>query len=1032
MGLFDDVRAAFKDAPLERLKLLGVNTKQKANQGQWITVECPVCPDTSGSAGVHSESGYLRCHQCGAKRDLFEWWKDHKGHETDFHSCKDLAATFGVKHEVERKRGRPPKNMTPGVLEAAIENLWSKAEAAPCRKFLEQRRLDVPTMMADMGVGWLGGKITFAQWDHQGELKGRYRLYDPGAGAKHKWIWTSGDGAAAAFWPSPRRLPKDGVIWVMEGEWDVLTAWTRLRLQDKGIFCFTWTGGAGGRMNASQIPECWQGREVHLLYDLDVFQGPDWDQHIAPSQLKKLEMQKRRDAVIKSVVPAFETNRCAVTLHAIPLDPRENFKADFRDWVDAGNDDISKIPGWESHLVRMPEAPPEDCEFKEVFGKAGTRVRFTCQMQTFEDELVRVPTMSSIECDMGNRPECRRCHAPELFPNQVIDWSDWPRKQAQALCSKDYELHVMKHVVGRPQSCVMSEVVDEEYYDGARWGAGHSSRNMEGSQRTLIVISRQEPSMSGDLEVVGTVYQTGKGVCVLAESVRSLDRTDFDVSSSAPDLLARTPSKTNELERIDEFIAARAEDISQNITNIYGREDIHVAMDLVMHSPLWIKPHGKKIRGWLDVCILGDTRTGKSTTCQRYIEAVELGQRVTCMENFSRAGLIMGAMGKDSSKMKPGLLPRNNKKMLLLDEFHMMAEAKTGNESVVRHMQNARDQGVVTGVKVYGHHNLPAAVRLITVGNWIRGSKQRFSYPCQHVMAAYDVPEAVGRLDFALAVHMDSEDPGTLFEAPQWTPGLLRDSVLRAWNMGPDDVVFEPEAIELAEQYCEEWGRTYHTDLPLFTGLEKHLSLLRVASSLANILCSHPDSEFERCMVRKVHVEWAANWMEHTYQSVEYDSYSKQRFRTETIHKPWFVEQLLIHKPFLIDAEDAVHMLESLLETNTANNLGVLMGLDSIEANSAIGKLMHLGVMEKSRSTKNHHYMELTPTVGGRKFIKNLLVIAKEFPHVWAARFRKLQPFFMGAEVHEPRGIVPMNAGRSQVMDYCRSIQEPDNVKRMM
>jgi hypothetical protein len=110
-----------------------------------------------------------------------------------------------------------------------------------------------------------------------------------------------------------------------------------------------------------------------------------------------------------------------------------------------------------------------------------------------------------------------------------------------------------------------------------------------------------------------------------------------------------------------------AKDLSANVSHIYGREIMHVAMDLVWHSVISFDFAGKPLtKGWLECLILGDTRTGKSEAFNALRHHYNAGILRSC-EGATFAGLVGGAqkMGRNDQWMVTwGALPLNDRRLV--------------------------------------------------------------------------------------------------------------------------------------------------------------------------------------------------------------------------------------------------------------------------------------------------------------------------------------------------------------------------------
>ncbi|GAG05389.1 unnamed protein product, partial [marine sediment metagenome] len=268
---------------------------------------------------------------------------------------------------------------------------------------------------------------------------------------------------------------------------------------------------------------------------------------------------------------------------------------------------------------------------------------------------------------------------------------------AKALVSRDRDNYIMRHVVGKPPACTHAKLEVAEYEVSSKWTAVHDDME-EANERELTIISKERPSLSGDIEVTGRVHHAGNTVMLMADSLRQLDRAEVDLSGVLNDLVQICPWQTEDPAVMEEYLQRRCADLAYNVTKIYGRHPLHVTHELLAHSPLWMTVEQIKTRGWLDVAVIGDTSTGKSETFRRLMEHHKLGTWMNCVQNISRAGLTMGAItSRDGVRLRPGVFPRNHRKMLVLDEFHHAVK-----EGIMSDLQGARDDGRVFGAKVYG------------------------------------------------------------------------------------------------------------------------------------------------------------------------------------------------------------------------------------------------------------------------------------------------------------------------------------------
>lgn len=1010
LSFFRQVKEAFASQAESMLSQVGINLKHGL-KGEWSGCLCPLCSDKSGSATVTKE-GFINCRQCSRKVDLFEWYAE-KNNITAWDACKAIGDMMSVSRETKKHRGRPPSNMTAEILHSSVEALWDSDQADGVRKFLKSRKLDDPQMLEKFGVGYIAGYLVFSQRTSAGYLRGCYRAYTPGG--KPAWMWKgSTKGGTLGFWPY-LQVPKEGVIWLMEGEFDVLTAWLRLKLQDQGIYCVTWTGGAGSPIKPYSIPDAWRGREIHIVPDNDVFQGPVPEDYRAPDDKKRLEMLMRHKNLMNNVAPSFLAQNCKVFLRSIPIDPLETWGGDFRDWVDQGGRDLSELKPYLFKDLRPAAPPPVETDFMGVFELANKDVKFSAEVATIDADGVTLPSCIHLNCEMNSMPYCGGCKAVVRFPNGVIHGKDYPDDIAKAMLARDFDKYIMQHVVGKPSACVHAKLEVQEYESIAKWNAVHDDME-ETNERSIIVLSKDKPTLSGEIQVTGRVHHANKKIMVMADEIKQLDQAQIDLSPFFQELLHVCPHNTEDPGLIQDFLSECCSDLSFNVTKIYGREPIHIAHELLSHSALRMKVDDLVVRAWLDIAVVGPTRTAKSMTFQRLMDHHRLGTWQNCGENISRAGLTMGGERQEGGyKLKPGLFPRNHKKMLVLDEFHDVVK-----EGILKFLQGARDEGKVYASKVYGSRVMAAAVRFCTISNFPY-DKEKFRFLCEHLQAIYGTPECLSRTDFGLIVPEEPTESGLVEAEHVWTSEMVRALTLRAWAMDESMVHIDPKAIKYAKQKCKEWTGYYAPCMPLFTPEEKHLSILRIAIAVANRCFSHITGEPYHAKVNVGHVEWAADWLQKTWEWSEYEQYSIVVERKKVLEKPFDAEIEISVGLSLRDPEDASTLLPDFLGGFSASQAGAILGKEHYDTMKWINKMIRLGVMFQSKDTRNGYYTEIKPTKAGDQLLRNMIMCADNYPEEWGRRHSELRRILI--ERITPT-ITPMNESREALRNEWQSRED--------
>ena len=985
-------------------------------KGLWTTgFLCPFCGDKSGS-GSFTKELFFKCHQCSYKGDVIDTWAKLLG-LSKWETVKTLGERCGV--DVKSKTGRKvvsgrsmPKKMTDEILEVAMRDLLEHKDAEPAREMLKERGLFDERLLVTLGVGFIKGWIVFSRRDESGKLTDKYRGWSPND-SKIKWMWFGSGTGGPGIWPG-LPAPDGAKVLLCEGEGDALTAMARLRMHENGWHVGTWQAGATSSPAVRDIPRSWHGKEVHVAYDNDVFQGKNYGKyHVVtkpgknPDHARDAAKQRLRK-LLEGVCPTLQSVQCKVTVRQCPVDAALNYGGDLRDWADAGGRDFADWKAFKFDDLPTLDSVVMDLVFDDALTTNSERVRTTVQIDATQGDDKVFVNSYQMNCDMGQHSACAACPGALNFPDGIIDMAEYPRHHVLGIETGFATDYHAKMIVQRPRACPGLDLEVTKSTTCSVWRACRPGHSGETTQRTMTVVSEDAPSLTGEIQVTGTIYVDSRGSnrIMHAESVVPLDKLEIDLETHRYDLLQNLPHATERIEDIDAFLLKRWQDLAHNVTRIHGRQDINTAWDLIAHSVLDFEMDGKMQRGWVDACVYGETRSGKSETFRRLIEHIEMGDYHTAVSNITRAGLVMGSDSKQF--LKPGLFPRCNLKMLTLDEWHfLVSNALSGKkEHPMTWLQSGRDEGKVTGVMIYGTRMLPAKVRFCTIANWMRNKKRSFQYPCEHVAALYGSPETLARIDFALPVDKETTQRYTDKTDQFWTKERCRALVQRAWSMDSSQVHIDPEAEKLARKRCEGWEGKYDSeDIPLYTPHEKAISIMRLAISVANLTFSHKSHDAYSVHVREVHVEWAARWLEYTWAQQGYDAYSQARMNANIITKPLEAEKALVVTADLNDADLAIPILSGLVEPFTIQELEGLLGKERFECSKWISRMQSLHVFERVKTGAAKFFTSYCVTRGGAQLIGDMLQLANTDPGLWATRYRQFMAWGMTTTASEPENL---------------------------
>jgi len=346
------------------------------------------------------------------------------------------------------------------------------------------------------------------------------------------------------------------------------------------------------------------------------------------------------------------------------------------------------------------------------------------------------------------------------------------------------------------------------------------------------------------------------------------------------------------------------QDLSQNVTRIYEREDIHLGTLLTMVSPQWIDfPGDGRIRGWISSIIIGDTGTGKSQTCDSLFGYAGVGTRVSGMTS-SRTGITY-AMQHDERRgwrIKAGALLKMSRQALIVDE------AQDLKEFDLKTMAEALDTGILKIARVESR-TFESMTRCLFSCNpraEDRYANQRsmdsFLYGCQALSDIF--PQMmIRRIDLAMFVAgYDIEDKMKIY-APQKSEGPkvvsrknFRSLIHYAWNLKPEQIEISDDvgdkiryaALDLASKFGQ------CADLPIVYPEDFRKTFCRLVVAFA-VLDLASDDNFQTITPTVSHIEYVSDFLNDIYSSdnCRLDVYSERYQETHGVEDPLVIEQMI-------------------------------------------------------------------------------------------------------------------------------------------
>jgi hypothetical protein len=816
-------------------------------------VVCPFHADTEPSCSIDLETGLYYCHSCQDGGDVFKFYMK-------YNSCSFIVA----------KRAIMGNDKMPVLTPTEVDMAHNKLlESKTLQDMLFVKRGWTLETIKDFKLGWNDERVYIPIYDNNNLLT-NIRKYDVLHKTKDKFRGVTGKNQVRIF---PIDLAKHNTVILFGGEPDTILA------RQLGLPAFTFTGGEG-TFRESLLPE-FQGKKVYVCYDIDE-KGKTGARNVATAVSKYAE-----ETYIISLPKTLPEKGDFTDLFFFTLDNKHDF-------TQIWNELVAK-----AILVAPPDINEkiEDDQFEEVDFHAAVKEGYYDKNVTFKAIAIGknltpyfAPRTIRIECDFSRGDNCKNCKmfmcggksTVEIKGSDLLELIKCSQNEQKIKIQNlagiykcrqfkiDYEMTAIEEVF-------ISPVIDTEKID-----------------RQFTV--RKCYTQSFDLQLNKTYKFFGKTISdaktqeathyFIKQQPELSDLDKFQLTDDDKYYLKifqpTLPDYTGVLHKIYEI----AKDISYNVPElIVGRDNLIIAYDLVFHSVLRFKFLKSMIeKGWVELLVLGDTRTGKTKTVTKLCKHYKAGEYIT-LESATLPGLVggMSQLGRDVT-FAWGILPINDGRLCVLDEVNGLDTRGISNLSSIR------DSGIAERTVVGSTRKTSARVRLAWISN-PRSNNVRVSYYSSGVEAIKELigrAEDIARLDFAIIVAREDvsvEQMNKLeYKRPDhiYTSELCHKLVMWAWSRKEKDIHFTDEAEREILKSAVEMSEKYSDAIPLVQGSVQRIKLAKLSVALACRLFSTDDGI--RVLVKKEHVEFVVNFLSEIYDSTYfgYKDYSKSR-KEETV-----------------------------------------------------------------------------------------------------------------------------------------------------
>ncbi len=853
--------------------------KGAQRRGHEVKAECPFKElhqsqtDNNPSLTVNLLKGVYYCNSCHSKGNIQTMYKYLYGLSTE-----EAWFQLGDALKIPRPDGTRPTrpDVDVGLVQDYHQALMSLT--GPIRDMLRERRGLSDDTLRRFQLGWDGDRITIPIYDEFNTLV-NFRRYKWNS-TEDKWKVLNYVDEFSNTYGEVRMFGIDNVIdssvdyvvW-SEGEMD------RLCAEQHGFPTACATSGAGTWK--PEWTKLFRGKKrVYIVQDND--------------EAGRIATSKLCDKLYR-VVDVYTVNwpetfpdkgditdyfvKCGLTT------------ADFRQLLDSATKYIDPLLT-EDRVADEADAQEVHLSDSSEAGFYGLRLRIPVMVSGKDSTPYICPKVIKASCgdaSDGDTKKCSKCqlalHAGEMTKNMTSIDKDLMKL---IKCTEKQQNAVVFEILGVNPRCDSCKVEILEHM------------NLE----ELRLIPKAEANFGfskGHEYVVRTGYYIGNNIksnCrytmagyMYAEPNSQYATYVFDKAYPEKDMISDFELNEETLAYLKMFqqapgqsVAAKIDDIhrdiERNVTYIWERRDVAIAVDLVYHTVLNFYFQEQYVkRGWGELLIIGDSGQAKTTIVERMMHHYRLGE-IHSGESSRRTGLVYN-MQQNNKRwfLVWGAFPLNDGGLLTIDELSGLSEDDLAVMSDVRSSGIAKSTGVITA-------ETNSRTRAIYISNPRNGRQLNAeTYGINAVLKLMGKAEDVRRLDIAMSVASGDVDPSLVNRSLKdfktvphvYTSDVCNTRALWAWSRKPDDVIFSDETTQRILDKATEMGAKYSSKVPIVEAADQRIKIARLSVAAAACVCS-TDETFEKVIVLPEHVDYVVDFMNKLYcaKSFGYDKLSEQ------------------------------------------------------------------------------------------------------------------------------------------------------------
>ncbi len=841
-----------------------------------VRIICPVHDDIHPSCYLNTEKNTWVCHSCKAKGDII-------GLLSHILKCerKSVIADLSDRYDLG-----VVKSIDLNIVEKYHEKIWT---AGPLLTELQKRGI-TDQSIRKARLGYSEGRIMIPIFDQSGRVV-NIRKYLPGAPGSEKMRNTKGMNSNALFQIEETKFE---TVWICGGEMKALAA--SQYLYEIGIGAIAATSGEGS----------WNKDFSQLLKNKSIFICMDIDR-------AGVEASKRLAAQIYHSVKSVKIIR-------LPLDISVHPKGDVNDWIHAAkpssSDFVDLMNSAEKFFLEGDEEIEDVSEIKDIRLSEVCSAEFVgrttrCEgiISALDENPYLIPKDIEAVCSK-DQPNCMYC---PVWPKDIDD-----EKGCVHICIKEHSAGVLDLVnsptknqkEGIREALKIPACKAVEFKVVSRYNVMDvrlipplqtSGDNSDHIVQPAYIMSK-DVELNTPYTLTGKIFpnpRTQQSIFLVYKVEQGEDSlSNFNSDGDSLESLKIFQPKEWSVESIVEKFDDLYEDIESNITRIYKRRDLHIAIDLCFHSSMYFSFDGTMQNGWVNSLIIGDSSQGKSEATMRLIEFYGLGVRNDC-KNATVAGLLGGLQQLGPRWFVSwGVIPIHDRRLVVLEEV------KGTSYEVLGKLTDMRSSGIAEISKIE-KRRAHARTRLLFISN-PRSDRpiSAYNFGIESIKELMGSLEDVRRFDMAIilsACQINAREINVLSTTRKhvehiYSSDLCKKLVLRAWTRTSSDIRFEDGAINSCLVRATDLCDTFTEALPLCDRGTMRYKLARLAIALANRTFSVDENNYDVTVVRKCHVEYVYEFILSLYSSAVfgYKDFSKAQEFANKVSDPELVEKKLL------------------------------------------------------------------------------------------------------------------------------------------